>query len=197
MVENRALLVMDVQAGILSRLADRAAPLMERVARAVDGARGARVPVLFVRVAFRPGNPEVSPKNRTFSQVPRDGTFEEHAPGTQIAPPLVPRSDEPIVTKRRISAFAGSDLEVLLRARSIDHLALTGVATSGVVLSTFRQAADLDFALTVLRDGCADMDDEVHRVLLEKVFPRQGTVLSVEDWLKTLRDPGELPPSVA
>ena len=55
-----------------------------------------------------------------------------------------------------------------------DSLVLTGIATSGVVLSTLRQAADLDYGLTVLVDACADADPEVHRVLTEKVFPRQA-----------------------
>jgi len=52
------------------------------------------------------------------------------------------------VTKRRVSAFAGSDLHVLLRAGGIEALVLSGIATTGVVLSTLRQAADLDFSLT-------------------------------------------------
>jgi nicotinamidase-related amidase len=72
---------------------------------------------------------------------------------------------------------------MILRAGDIDHLVLTGIATSGVVLSTLRQAADLDFALTVLADGCLDADPEVHRVLTEKVFPRQADVTTVADWV--------------
>jgi nicotinamidase-related amidase len=87
-----------------------------------------------------------------------------------------------IVTKRRVSAFAGSDLDVVLRANDIDSLVLAGVATSGVVLSTLRQAADLDYRLTVLADGCLDPDPEVHRILLEKVFPRQAEVVRIADW---------------
>jgi nicotinamidase-related amidase len=55
------------------------------------------------------------------------------------------------------------------------------------VLSTVREAADLDYELTILSDGCADADDEVHRVLLEKVFPRQAEVLSIADWLNRYR----------
>lgn len=51
-----------------------------------------------------------------------------------------------------------------------------------MVLSTIRQAADLDFRLTVLSDACADRDEEVHRVLTEKVFPKQATVLTVAEW---------------
>ena len=90
------------------------------------------------------------------------------------------------MTKRRISAFTGSDLEVLLRGYGASSLVLAGVATSGVVLSTVRQAADLDFELMVLSDACADRDPEVHTVLTEKVFPKQATVLTVADWTTSL-----------
>jgi nicotinamidase-related amidase len=55
-----------------------------------------------------------------------------------------------------------------------------------VVLSTLRQAADLDFDLTVLRDGCADADPEVHDVLINKVFPRQAAILNTVEWVAAL-----------
>ena len=88
--------------------------------------------------------------------------------------------------KRRVSAFAGSDFDVVLRAANIDTLVLTGIATSGVVLSTLRQAADLDYRLVVLADAFLDGDAEVHRVLTEKVFPRQAEVLTVDRWVEQL-----------
>jgi nicotinamidase-related amidase len=83
-------------------------------------------------------------------------------------------------------ALTGSDLEIVLRAQDIDHLVLTGIATSGVVLSTLRAAADMDYRLTVLSDCCADGDDEVHRVLLAKVFSRQADVLTAAAWAAAL-----------
>jgi len=81
-----------------------------------------------------------------------------------------------------VSAFTGSDLEVVLRSFGITHLTLCGIATSGVVLSTLREAADKDYSMTVLADCCADMDDEVHRVLTVKIFPRQADVIHSENW---------------
>jgi nicotinamidase-related amidase len=87
-----------------------------------------------------------------------------------------------VVTKRRVSAFTGSDLEVLLRGLGAGTLVLTGIATSGVVLSTLRQAADLDYRLIVLEDACLDADPEVHQVLTQKVFPRQADVTTVAEW---------------
>ena len=76
---------------------------------------------------------------------------------------------------------------MVLRANAINALVLCGIATSGVVLSTLRQAADLDYALAVLSDGCADADEEVHSLLLGKIFPRQAQVLTVEDWRAALK----------
>ena len=141
---------------------------------------------MYVRIAFRPGRPEASPRNRTFAANASASGFGESDPGTQIHPAVAPEPGDLIVMKKRISAFTGSDLEVLLRSMQIDHLVLSGISTSGVVLSTFRQAADLDYQLSVLSDGCADGDDEVHRVLLEKVYPRHASVGTVDEWIATI-----------
>jgi nicotinamidase-related amidase len=180
-----ALLVMDVQVGIVDRLGEPEA-LLDRLAIAVDAARSAGVPVIFVRVAFREGYPEIAASNRTFSALATRGAFDESSPATQLHPRVAPRSGEVVVVKRRTSAFAGSDLAEVLRAGRIDTLVLTGIATSGVVLSTLRQAADLDYGLAVLADACADADAEVHRVLTTKVFPRQAEVSTVDEWVAGL-----------
>ncbi len=100
----------------------------------------------------------------------------------QIVPAVAPRSGDIIVTERRVSAFAGSDLEVVLRANDVSTLVLAGIATSGVVLSTLREAADRDYGLKVLSDCCDDSDPEVHHVLMAKVFPRQAEILTAADW---------------
>ena len=72
--------------------------------------------------------------------------------------------------------------DALLREDGRDTLVLMGVATSGCVLSTLRWAADVSYKLAVVRDGCGDADTEVHRVLTEKIFPRQAEVFSADDF---------------
>jgi nicotinamidase-related amidase len=184
-----ALLIMDVQQGVVERFGQPG--LLDCLGRALAAARSAGTPIIFVRVAFRPGFPEVSPANRSFSGIvgTAGDRFGENSTATQIHPALAPRPGEPIVVKKRVSAFTGSDLEVLLRSMSITHLVLAGIATSGVVLSTVREAADRDYQLTVLADACADADEEVHRVLLDKVFPRQATVIATQQWAASLAAP--------
>lgn len=169
---------MDVQPGIVGRIPDGDA-YVARVRTAVESAHGRRIPVIYVVVGFRAGAPEVSTRNKAFSNALKQGaTFAESRPF------IPPEDGDVVVMKRRVSAFTGSDLEVLLRAKNIQHLVLTGIATSGVVLSTLREAADKDYRLTVLSDLCADADAEVHNVLMNKVFPRQADVVSSAEWMK-------------
>jgi nicotinamidase-related amidase len=180
---STALLVMDVQQGIVDRVGgEEAEEYLSRLAGAVRAARGAGIRVIYVIIGFRAGYPEVSERNKSFTAAAQTGRMAEGDPGSAIHPAVAPAAGDVIVTKRRVSAFTGSDLEVVLRAADVDHLVLTGIATSGVVLSTLRQAADLDYRLTVLADGCLDADPEVHRVLTEKVFPRQADVIRIADW---------------
>jgi nicotinamidase-related amidase len=175
---------MDFQAGVVARLGS---PEVVSTARtALEAARRHDLPVVFVRVAFRDGTPEVSGRNKSFSAIAAQGSMGLDDPGTQVVEALAPAAGDVMVVKRRVSAFTGSDLEVLLRALQVDHLVLAGIATSGVVLSTLREAADRDYRLTVLADACADGDDEVHRVLSEKVFPRQADVTTVDAWVASL-----------
>ena len=70
-----------------------------------------------------------------------------------------------------MSAFAGTDLNLLLRANEIDTLVLLGIATSGVVLSTLLEAFDADYRLVVIKDCCADTDAELHNCLTDRFFP--------------------------
>ncbi|HZE38763.1 MAG TPA: isochorismatase family cysteine hydrolase [Stackebrandtia sp.] len=179
-----ALLVMDVQRAIVGRINEDG--YLRRLRRAIDAAHAADVTVIHVVVGFRAGHPEISARNKTFSAIPGTTGFADGDPNAEIHPDVAPAPGDIVVTKKRVSAFAGSDLDMVLRAGDIDSLVLTGLATSGVVLSTLRQAADLDFGLTVLADGCLDPDPEVHRVLTEKVFPRQADVLTVEEWVTAI-----------
>ena len=171
---DTALLVMDVQPGIIDRVADAPA-FLKRTTAAIDAAHARGMTVIHVVVGFRPGGPEASERFKAML----DRLTDPH-------PLLTPAANDIVVVKKRVSAFAGSDLEVALRTLGIRHLVLTGIATSGVVLSTLREASDKDFRITVISDLCADGDEEVHRVLLTKVFPRQAEVMTSAEWMAAL-----------
>jgi len=180
-----ALLVMDVQVGIVTRYV-QSDDFMERMKAAITAAHNAQIPVIYVAVSFRPGFPEINPRNKIFSATRQQQSSLQAAATREIHPAIAPQAEDIVVTKRRVSAFTGSDLEVVLRSQGITHLVLSGIATSGVVLSTLREAADRDYQLTVLSDCCVDGDEEVHRVLLNKVFSRQADVVTADGWSASL-----------
>lgn len=185
-----AVLIMDYQQAMVSGAGAGADALLERARRVLDAARAAGLAVIYVVVAFREGYPEVSERNALFARLKASGRLVLGTPGAEIAPAVAPAPGDVTVVKRRVGAFHGTDLEVILRARGIDTLVLFGIATSGVVLSTVRHAADADYRLVVLADCCADADAEVHRCLVEKVFPRQATVVSSDAFLEALGERG-------
>lgn len=180
---KKALLVMDMQLPILG-MASNPSELISNVAKAIKKAREKEIPVIFVVLGFRNGLPEISENNQIFYSFKKQLENMDMDSWSTIHPDLGLEKDDIIVTKRRVSAFTGSDLEVVLRGLNIQHLTLTGIATSGIVLSTLREAADKDFRLTVISDCCLDSDEEVHNVLMKKVFPRQAEVVSLDEWEK-------------
>jgi nicotinamidase-related amidase len=182
-IQNTVLMVMDMQEGILANFAGADA-LIKNVSKAIAHARENKIPVIYVVVSFRNGAPEISKNNKGFAAAKQRFAGADTTAFMKVHNDIAPAENEMIIIKRRVSAFTGSDLEVVLRAFEIKHLVLTGIATSGVVLSTVREAADKDYVITILSDGCADADEEVHRVLITKIFPRQAEVVSIDDWSK-------------
>jgi nicotinamidase-related amidase len=179
---DTALLVMDMQTGILQNF-PTASAFVNSVAKIIHYARSKKIPVIYVRVGFRQGAPEISKNNKSFSAGSRNFAAMDMNAFMEIHPDIAPQTNEIIVTKKRISAFTGSDLEVVLRSNNIRHIVLTGISTSGVVLSTTREAADKDYRITILADGCFDTDEEVHKVLTTKIFPRQADVFTIDEWI--------------
>jgi nicotinamidase-related amidase len=180
---SAALLVMDCQVNTFTRFmtAEQSAEVITCVPHLLARARDAGMMVIHVVVAFRPGHPEVSPRNPLFSAVKANGMVAAGSEGAAIHTAAAAREGEPIVVKHRISPFIGTDLETLLRANGIDTLVLAGVHTSGVVLSTVRHAGDLDYRLVVVRDCCADPDAQVHAMLLDRVIARQAAVVTTAE----------------
>lgn len=186
-MSKTALILLDFQDGILNgHFKDQKADYLSHASTTIKKAREAGIHIIHVKTSFRLGHPDVSKRNRILAPVAANGLFVEGDATVAIAQEVAPVERDIVVNKRRVSAFSGSDLDTVLRSLEVDTLVFAGVATSGAVLSTVRQAADLDFHLVVLGDLCLDPDDEVHRVLVEKVFPRQGRVLSAEDWIKEI-----------
>ena len=164
--DRTAVLIMDFQQRIVNNVASEPESVIRNAARVLEGARGAGIPVIYV--------------------VHRGGAFAEYAPDVEIHEGVAPAAGETVITKTRPGPFSTTALDVDLREMGRDTLVVMGVATSGCVLSAVRWATDINYRFIVVSDACSDADPEVHRVLTEKVYPRQGTVMTADEFLAAL-----------
>ncbi len=189
-----AVLTMDMQKAIVALYAKDSEAFLARAAGVLHRARSLHMRVIHVRVGFRPNLPEIGERNALFASIKNSLQHRQMFEGAagDIHPGVAPQGDDLVVVKHRVSAFTGTDLEMILRANQIETLVLFGIATSGVVLSTLIYAFDLDYRLAVVKDCCADRDPEVHACLVDKFYPQRATVLSAEEFCEVL--PPGLPP---
>ena len=186
--QHTALLIADFYAAIMSTIphaVDR--QVVEKTQRLQRAAREAGLFVCYCATVFRPGYVEISERNKTFSARKHSGQPPISDPVQLIHPAVRPLDGEVVVGKHRVNALHGTALDLILRANDRDTLIILGYATSGVVLSTVRAAADLDYRLVVVEDCCADQDVDVHDFLTQRIFPRQAEVVTSDDVIQALQ----------
>ena len=173
-----ALVLIDLQQGIVGmQMAHPAAQLVGRAARLAQAFRKKNLPVVLVNVSgLAPGRSEAA----------RPDLAAFPAGWTELVPELGRQSSDHIVTKQRVGAFLGTDLDAYLRQRGVTQIVLAGIATSSGVESTARSAHDLGYNVTLAVDAMTDRSDEMHRHSVEKVFPRLGEITQTDELLKLL-----------
>lgn len=188
--KHTAVVSLDLQAGVVSRYLKGDDALLMRAQEVLNRARSAGMLVVHVRVAFRPGCPEISARNTLLAGIKASPQHQKLFEGTAGAfhSMVAPHADEIVVSKSRVSAFAGTDLDLILRANDISTLVLLGIATSGVVLSSVLEAADRDYEVVVIADCCADLDKDTHACVVQTLLPPRAAVLEAGDFLKLQMD---------
>ena len=183
-----ALLIADFYAdamGTLPHAVERG--VVQRTVELQAAARAAGLMVCYCATVFRPGYPEISERNKTFSARKASGQPAVFDPLEVIHPDVRPRDGEVVVGKHRVNALFGTGLEVALTGNNIDTIILLGYATSGVVLSTTRYASDRDYRLYIVADCCADSDPEVHDFLIGRILNRQADIVTADEAIAAIQ----------
>jgi nicotinamidase-related amidase len=179
--QKTAVLALDYQQGILGMVTGSEA-VVGTASKVIETARKKKFKIIHVGLGFDQGHPEIPNTQISFSRLKENNLFVKGTASAEFASVLV-KPEDLIVYKQRVSAFSENQLHMILRAQGIENLILMGVATSGIVLSTLRRAFDLDYHCVVIQDACFDRDAEVHRVLTEKVFTHQATVMTADKFV--------------
>jgi nicotinamidase-related amidase len=160
-----AVIVYDMQAGVLGQLPDGGAEAVDRVSQVLTAARAGGYPVFFTRHMSLPARLMGTAQLRTAMSWQRvddpekvESWFLRDTPGFQIVPDLSPRADEAVFDKLAMSAFAGTPLEMALRDLGIRAFAIAGVALEIGIAPTVWHAVDLGLIPVVVADACGGRD---------------------------------------
>jgi nicotinamidase-related amidase len=175
---STALIVIDLQKGIVDgHFIHPIGEIIDRTRALIDVFRAKKLPIVLVNVAGRPpGRTEQGPRSST-----------SFAGGwTDFLPELDRQPGDIVVTKRSWGAFATTDLEGQLKARGVTQVVVTGVATSGGVEATARQAYEQGFNVSLALDAMTDIREEAHQYSIRNVFPRVGETGSTKEIISLL-----------
>ena len=186
--DTTALLIADFYADAMGALPHAVGRgVVQRTVELQAAARAAGLMVCYCATVFRPGYPEISERNKTFSVRKASGQPAVFDPLEVIHPEVRPRDGEVVVGKHRVNALFGTGLDVALTGNNIDTIILLGYATSGVVLSTTRYASDRDYRLYIVADCCADSDPEVHDFLIGRILNRQADIVTADEAIAAIQ----------
>ena len=184
---HTALLIGDYYAEVMGTLSHAVSrKCLEKTQALREKVRAAGMLVCYSATVFRPGFPEIHDRNKLFAPRKRGRQPAVTNPLDLIHSSVTPAEGEPVIGKHRVNAFFGTDLSIVLGAHNVDTLILLGFATSGVVLSTTRYAADADYRVIVVEDCCADREAAVHDFLCQRIFPFQADVVQSADVINAL-----------
>lgn len=165
--------------GMAAQAAERR--VVENAARALNIAREKGMMVVHVGMSYRKGYPDINALPPIFQHLKEAGAFVEGSWGAEFHAAVKPADREPIVLKRAVSGFSGTDLGNLLRVSGIDTVVLAGVATNFVVEGSARQAADEGFRVVVLKDCCSTLNEQMHKASLD-FLAFLGTISTVDEF---------------
>jgi len=149
---------------------------ISNIHRLITWARNEGVPVVYTCVAYRVPERD-SPQN---SRARTEGILREGSPGSQIIAELAPSVDDSVVIKRRVGAFYGTDLELLLRSLGVQRLIVTGSSTPRAVESTVREAHSRDIPTLVVSDALLSPSADMHRNSLSVMGKWFADVMTTE-----------------
>jgi ureidoacrylate peracid hydrolase len=195
-----ALLVVDMQRGFVEPGQAMEVPPARQTVPVIrgllDAFRAAQLPVIYTAFVYSPSVPllvgELHPEHKPAPPGAARGFGRPSAcclegdPSAEVIGALAPRDGEAVVRKRWYDAFAGSDLDGVLRARQVTSLVVTGTMTDICVLATVVGAFNREYRITVVDDAVSTLWPEIQRATLDIIGRAFGRVVSSKSVLDTL-----------
>jgi ureidoacrylate peracid hydrolase len=160
--------------------------MVPRLVRLIEEARRVALPIVYIQTTHSEWTDTPSQVYRKAQQKTMN-TCREGSWGAEFYERIVPLPQERIVIKHRYSAFINTDLNTVLRARGVESVLVTGVATNVCVETTARDAYMFDYYVTLVEDCSAAYSEVAHARSIENIGKHFGLVASSREIVKTWR----------
>ena len=99
---------------------------------------------------------------------------------------LKPKERNPVVLKRRDSAFQDTDFRIMLQSQSINLLVFTGIDTSICVETSLREGFNTGYDVMIISDATASGEKRHYETTLERVRDYYGIVMDTEKFKEVI-----------
>lgn len=164
-MKSAALLVIDMQNDFVHedspyRVAGARA-VVPKIRQVLDAFRNRNLPVFHIVRVHRPDGSDV--------EIIRQEKFRQHpfavagTHGAAVIDELAPRPGEYVLAKTRMSAFIGTELDLMLRSLGVTVLFVTGIQTPNCIRTTVFDAIAYNYPVVLVDDAAGAASEEVHR----------------------------------
>jgi nicotinamidase-related amidase len=141
----------------------RAQGILQRTQAVLDATRKRGMLVVYINGVHAPGYPELGAKTVPLAaMLIARGSMQKGTWGVEVIDELKPMAGEILIDNYSPSGFSSTPLDVVLRARGITNLVISGIATHVAVESTTREAFNLGYTVFTLEDCCTSTTQEIH-----------------------------------
>jgi len=174
-MKNPALLVIDLLNDFLDQWPTASRKrLLDSTRQLVEMMRAHQLPVIWVRQEFEPDLSDAFPEMREKGiRVTIRGS-----PGAQIVSELAPAAGEPVIIKKRYSAFFRTTLDELLATLQPDTLIVAGINTHACIRMAAVDAYQRDWRVVLAADCIGSYDQEHHEVSLRYMKGKIAEVMT-------------------
>lgn len=188
--KNAALIVIDMQKGFVSRKSPLCIKMAEEsipyCVKAVEHARKAGIPVIWVKRAYSPDGSDVEKARKNIwkkggKPLLRDSKGEI---SDEFTDQLFPEDGERIIVKPRYSAFFDTSLDLVLRRLGINSIILTGTTTPNCVRTTCYDGLSLDYDVYIIPECCSSNTVEIQNANLSDMENAGAVIMPLKDFMK-------------
>ena len=156
--------------------------MVPRLQRLLEEARAVSLPIIFIKTEHSEWTDTPSwvyrKSQRTQLNTCRQGTWGAEFYG------VAPLPGERVVIKHRYSAFINTDLNTVLKARDVESVLVTGVATNVCVETTARDAYMYDYYVTLVEDCSAASNEAQHKSTVQNISEHFGLVVRSDEIIR-------------